>query len=404
MVPVQDKRMNICYISDVDISSPNGPGVNEQEFVVSLSEKLNGAAIFIISEPQREIEWHPQEVHFYPRVRSSFLLKSNLQILLYSMRQICEFRKVAKARDIDLVVFRLNYNSILCAIYIKMIGRAYAIKTLGYKGIFKEKRSTNLFRLIFWRILSWLFNQAVQGAVAIDVCTVQYFRYYSRRLPVSKVEIVENSVNVKRFYPKNRMEMRAKLGLTRFNKIVGYVGGSPSERGAAQLVEISPELTNFSPDCGIIIVGSDHQLDELKRRAKQLGTEDRFVWVGIIPYEMVADYMNSFDVGIALDTADRIKYIGNSSQKIRQYLACGVPVICPKETNLFVREEKLGVLVGCHDLNKIFVAIKNYLLLSNPEAEEFSRRAVKYVHENLSSDIAMKKRLRFWGKNLEKNY
>jgi glycosyltransferase involved in cell wall biosynthesis len=394
--------MNICYISDVDVSSSNGPGVNEREFVVSLSRKLDDGAIFIIPEPEEEIDWRPDGLYFYAKVRSSLFYRTNLQIFLYFWRQICAFRKVAKIRRIGLVIFRLNYNSMLCALYIRMIRQAYAIKTLGYKGIVKEKRPTNLFKLIFWGILSRLFNEAVQGAVAIDVCTDQYFRHYSSRLPVSKLEIVENSVNVDKFFPKNRMEMRAKLGLSRFNKIVGYVGGTPSERGAAQLVEISTELRNSYPDCGIVIVGSDRHLNELKRRAKELGTESSFVWTGIIPYEKVPDYMNSFDVGIGLDTADRINTIGNSSQKIRQYLACGVPVICPKGTNLFVEDEKLGMLVECDDLEEILLGIKKYFLFSNVEAEQFSRRAMKYVHENLSSDIAMEKRLEFWRRNLEK--
>ena len=393
--------MRICYISDVDISLPNGPGVNEREFVVSLSGKLGNDAIFIMPKINSEIGWHPQEVHFYPKVSWSLLSKSNLQMLVYSLRQIAEFRKVVKKESVDLVVFRLNYNSVLCAIYLGLRKQPYAIKTLGHKGVIKKEQSSKFIRSVFWKMLFSVFNRAVREAVAIDVCTDQYFEYYSRLLPKAKLQIVENSVNPKRFYPKNKAEMKAKLGLARFDKLVGYVGGSPSKRGVAQLVELSPDIRNFHADCGIVVVGHDREINQLKRRAKELDTEGSFMWAGTVPYEVVTDYINSLDVGIALDTADRVKNIGNSSQKIRQYLACGVPVICPKGTNSFVEKENLGILVDCHDLRELLSAIKKYLSFSNSEAQAFSGRATKFVHENLSSEVAMESRLEFWERALE---
>ncbi len=57
------------------------------------------------------------------------------------------------------------------------------------------------------------------------------------------------------------------------------------QRGAKQLVEISPEIKRRYPNAGIVIVGSDSKIDKLKVRTRQLGTEDIFVWAGVVPYE-----------------------------------------------------------------------------------------------------------------------
>jgi len=198
-----------------------------------------------------------------------------------------------------------------------------------------------------------------------------------------------------------KKDAKLKLGLDRFDKIVGYVGGSPSKRGAKQLVEISPKIKRRYPNVGIVIVGSDSEIDKLKIRTRQLDTEDIFMWAGVVPYEKVVDYISCFEVGIALDTTERLEKIGNSSQKIRQYLACGIPVICGKGTNRFIEEENLGFLVDSQNTEEIFEAVSTFIFYKEQEANIFSKRAVKYAYKNLSIDIAIKTRLEFWGKQLQ---
>jgi len=283
----------------------------------------------------------------------------------------------------------------------RLIKQKYVIKTLGSAGLNVKKQSSNVISFIARKILSLLFDMNIQGSLAIDVCTDQYFKFYSKKLPEGKLLKVENSVNIKRFYPKNKKDAKLKLGLDRFDKIVGYVGGSPSKRGAKQLVEMSPKLKEQHLKWGIVIVGDDFQTHILKKRAKQLGTENIFVWVGVVPYEKVVDYINCFDVGIALDTIERLEEIGNSSQKIRQYLACGIPVICGEGTNRFIEEENLGFLVDSQNTEDIFQAVYTLFFYTGQEANKFSKRAVKYAYKNLSTDIAIKTRLEFWEKQLQ---
>ena len=391
----------ILYISSVDISQPNGPGVNEREFVVSLSEKLGKRVLFILPKPENVFDWKPFKCFFYSVIRRDLFKNTIFQIVSTSFMQIIKYLKATRKSKIDLVVFRLNYPSLCCVLYMRLIKQKYVIKTVGIKGLNLGKRSPNFLRFIVNKILSLLFDMSIQGSLAIDVCTDQYFKYYSTKLPEGKLLKVENSVNIKRFYPINKKEIKLKLGLAQFNKIAGYVGGSPSKRGAKQLVEISPKLKEQHLKWGIVIVGDDSQTHILKKRAKQLGTENLFVWAGIVPYEKVVDYINCFDIGIALDTNERLEKIGNSSQKIRQYLACGVPVICGKGTNRFIEEENLGSLVDSQNTEEIFHAVDTYFCYTVKEAKYLSKRAVKYAYKNLSTDIAIKTRLDFWGKQLQ---
>jgi len=398
-----NRKGAILYISSVDISQPNGPGVNEREFVVSLSEKLGNRVSFILPKPENIFDQIPFKCFFYHVIRRSLFKNTIFQIVPTSFMQITNYLKASRINKIDLVVFRLNYPSLFCVLYMRLIKQNYVIKTLGSTGLNVKKPSLSTVSFITRKILSMLFYMSIQGALAIDVCTDQYFKYYSTKLPEEKLLKIENSVNTKRFYPKNKKDFKLKLGLARFDKIVGYVGGSPSKRGAKQLVEISPEIKRRYPNAGIVIVGSDPKIDKLKIRTRQLGTEDIFRWAGVVPYEKVVDYINCFNLGIAFDTSDRLKHMGNSSQKIRQYLACGIPVICHLQTNYFVQTEKVGHLIDSTNLEEIYSSINTFFNLTKQEAEDLSKRAVNYAHENLSTEIATETRLNFWNRLLHIN-
>jgi glycosyltransferase involved in cell wall biosynthesis len=110
--------------------------------------------------------------------------------------------------------------------------------------------------------------------------------------------------------------------------------------------------------------------------------------------------MNCFDVGVALDTAQRIDVIGNSSQKIRQFIACGVPVVCAgTPTHGYIRE-KLGSWVDPDDAEQLFHEICSWFDLPEDMKNLFRDRARRYAVDNLSTRMAYEKRYRAWKKAL----
>jgi len=388
--------MRICYISNVDVSIPNGPGVNELEFMLAIKKELDRHVVFIMPQPASSSNLNIEDVHYYRSFRSAYRIDYYLRLVLVSLAQIIAFHRVSRQNKFDLIVFRMDYSCVISALYFKLRRYPYTIKTLGNKGRKKDETDTGFWKVIRRRILGHLFEKSVRWAIGVDVCTAQYERFYSSWVPKSRIRVVENVVNTEKFHPMEKGDVRQKLNLEQYEKIVGYIGGSPSERGARQLVEVSPELIRHYPECGILIVGEDNGLFDLKERIKQLGTERNFVWCGTVPYNQAPYYINCFDVGIGLDTYERVERIGNASQKIRQYLACGVPVICPKKTNLFVERDDLGCLVDGQNLGEIFSAIDGYFQFSEEEKKQFSDRAVKYVKNNLSTTVAVKARMDFW--------
>jgi glycosyltransferase involved in cell wall biosynthesis len=210
------------------------------------------------------------------------------------------------------------------------------------------------------------------------------------------VILVENAVNVNRFYLMPRNECRIRCGLGHFGKIVGYCGGNPSQRGAKELVRIAPELFRRHPDSGILIIGEDSDLWKIKEEARKSGAADQIIFAGVVDYHKVPLYMNCLDVGVAFDSPKRVGSVGNSSQKLRQYLACGVPVFFPRDTNQAIMQGGFGVGVSPEDAEELVEKICCFLGKSEREIDVFRKKAFQYACEHLSTDLAYEKRLAAW--------
>ena len=393
--------MNICYISHVDISLPNGPGVNEREFLQTLKKEssLRGyRASCIIPKPSLPLEISLPDAHFFevsPPVTRFALLNR----IFGNIKPAFLIIWLTLKNDFDLFILRLSRTGIFIPLLLLLLRRPYCIKTLG--NVRKFDASANGSRMAFKeRPLLFLFNKILKNSVIIDVCTPQLEKVYRSGFGLNNIHVVDNAVNIEHFYPLPKDECRKKCGLEAFDRIVGYCGGKPSQRGARQLIEISRQLFARYHNAGIVIIGEDENLNALKDRAREYGLSERILFTGTIDYTELNQYLNCLDVGVAFDEARRIDLIGNSSQKIRQYIACGVPVICPRNTNEELIEQNLGTGVSSEDIEQLFRDICHWFDLTMEHRETFREKARAFAVKNLSCEVAYEKRYRAWEKAL----
>lgn len=389
--------MNICYISHVDISLPNGPGVNEREFLLTLREEslLRGdQASCIIPRPSLPLDTPLPDAHFFEPSLPVTRFPS-LNRLLANARLAALIARFSLRYDCDLFILRISRTGLFIPLLLRLLGKPYSIKTLGNTEKFDKAGPVSQQP---WneRLITSLVPTILKNSSTIDVCTPQLERTYRSRFGVHNIHVVDNAVNVDRFLPSDRDESRRRCGLEGFKQIVGYCGGKPSERGARQLVEISPRLIERYPRAGIVIIGEDQGLDVMKKVARGLGLAERVRFMGTIPYSELNPFLNCFDVGVALDSTERIEIIGNSSQKIRQFIACGVPVICAGTTNTEIICENLGSWVDPDDTEGLLREICSWFDLPEDQKTLFRDRARRYAVENLSTRIAYEKRYRAW--------
>lgn len=394
------KSGRILYISSFDVSLGNGPGVNEREFILALHKLFKNRAHFLIPEPSQEISDLPKEACTFCLPHKG---RHPIHFWLHAISQIRQANRILSNRNFDLVVIRLDVlpfaqlritNSHRLPYVIKTLGTG-PLKVLDEKGWYLGKALKGLNQR--------MFSHLVSNALVSDTDSRLHVEALQDILRAGSQKIVwiDNAVNTKRFFPVSPSHARDKLGLTQFNPIVGYIGSRPWERGGMQIIEVAPRLISKYPDIGIIILGDGKELDNMKLTARELGVSNHIYFTGYVPFEEIPTHINSLDVGVSINLPlDRQV---NSELKIRQYLACGKPIVISPGSNEFVAEEKFGSTVEPNDLDQIEDQIDYWLSISDEEQNGFSQRAVKYIEENLSIEVSLNDRIALWTERLEEH-
>jgi len=387
----------ILYISSTDVSIGNGPGVNEREFILALYGLIGDRAHFLIPQPKETIAELPADACTFcaPYERNLLNYWSHLG------SQVRQADKLLSERNFDLVVVRLTLFPLSSLGITRKDRIPYAIKTLGVGPITVLDEKGGWFGSTLNKINRRIFRHLVTHALVADSDSKLHVETLKRVLDVNSDSIVwvDNTVNVKRFFPSPKQEARSELGLNHFDPIIGYVGSRPWERGGMQLIEAAPRLLSKYPNLGVVIIGEGKELEEMKQRAQVLKVAERCRFEGYVPFDKIPAYINSLDLGVSISIREDRQV--NSELKVRQYLACGKPVVISPGSNEFVVGENLGSVVQPTDIEVITSEIDDWLSLTTDEIEEFSRRAVEFMRTNLSMEAGVSKRINLWGERLQ---
>ena len=385
----------ILYVSSADVSKPDGPGVNEREFIASLIKRFGRRVHLLIPKPRGTChDIDPNLTTFYSNPRGWNVIGRIRQQLQLS----ANVRTILRHEEFDLVVVRLGAFpfGLLCLCRTK---ENVAIKTLGspMRDVFANRGG---WKARLAKVLAPLdeypIRKIARASIAIDCCTGAHMQRHIQRfgLEPGRFRVIENGTNVERFTPQDQSAAKAQIGAERLGPVLGYVGVLPEIRGGMQMVEMVARFAPEYPRLGAVIVGGP--TDAIRRRAIELAIADRVILPGTVPYERISHYVNSFDVGFALESTERLKNAGNSFLKVRQYLACGKPVItCTVDDSVLVRE-KLCVTVLAHDLDSIEAATRELLRQSEHTKQAHSLRAATYARKHLSTATTLDCRIDFW--------
>lgn len=389
--------MKILYLSFIDISQPIGPSVNEREFIPSLYKLTNGNAHFIIPKFLNPIEdkLPLEQVTFIPNSKG----RKPVHWLKQQFVAMRETRKILKENQFDFMVIRGGLFAFSLLYITSNLKIPFALKTAGSGRFEVFKRKNALIRMLY-PLNQYMFKKLVRRASVIDVVSdIQKSSLEEITGVNDRIYFVDNGVNTDRFFPQDMHSARKKIGLDRFEKIIGYVGGLPWERGGLQIIEAMPELLKTYPKLCGVIVGGGSKMDVLYNKAKELGVEENIHFAGVVSFEEVVDYINSFDIGVSQLYPESQ---GASEQKVRQYIACGKPVVVsPGAVNNFVEEEGLGYIVlDPYDNDEFAKKIKK--VFSIVEADCSSNKIRDYAVANLSVDARVKQRLDLYEEILSK--
>ncbi len=145
-------------------------------------------------------------------------------------------------------------------------------------------------------------------------------------VPAERSRVVSMHVDTERFRPLSRERCRAELGLEAGVPIIGYIGTFQPAHDLDVMLDGFDELVRTGFDARLLLVGGGNEEARCRARAASLSAADRIRFTGWVPHERVPLYVNSFDVGLALLKPEKA-FATEAFLKIKEYLACGVPVV-----------------------------------------------------------------------------
>jgi glycosyltransferase involved in cell wall biosynthesis len=153
--------------------------------------------------------------------------------------------------------------------------------------------------------------------------------------PEKEIAITPFGVNCEKFRPMEYNRDKNKIR-------IGTVKKMASKYGIATLIEaFAIAKHKYQGDIELILVGGGPEEEDLKLLAQKLDVGSYVDFVGLIPHHTVPEYLNSFDIYVALSDSESF------GVAIIEASACGIPVVVSDAGGLpeVVADEQTGFIV-----------------------------------------------------------
>jgi glycosyltransferase involved in cell wall biosynthesis len=192
-----------------------------------------------------------------------------------------------------------------------------------------------------------------------------------------KIRVVGNGIDVKKFYPLDKTEIREQLNIPTNAKVLISVGGLVDRKGFHRVIEVLPELVAKYPDLIYLIVGGASAEGNIQKQLEEqvscLNLEKNVRFLGTYSSEKLKEPLSAADLFV-LATANE-----GWANVFLEAMACGLPVITTdvggnKEV---VCDSYLGTITPFCDSESLLIALKNGLTTNWN-----SDKIIRYAKEN----------------------
>lgn len=140
------------------------------------------------------------------------------------------------------------------------------------------------------------------------------------------VHIIPTGIEIERFYKEKISEeklnpLRDKLGLSKDDIIVLFVGRIASEKSVDFLINNHGALVKKNKKCKLLIVGDGPDLDSYKKLTVKNKIKDNVIFTGKVPWEEIPVYYNLADIFV---TASHTETQGLT---VIEAMAASLPVV-----------------------------------------------------------------------------
>ena len=201
----------------------------------------------------------------------------------------------------------------------------------------------------------------------------KYINIITTGIDLSKWEIDES-------VKKDVKYLRKKHDIPEEVKVLMYVGAISEEKNLDLLINSYAKFLNTKPkyDTRLLIVGEGDQQDNLENLIKQLGIQDKVLFVGKVNHDKMKSYFAFADVFVTASTSE------TQSVSTMEAMAARCLVLVRDDETLvdLIDRDKNGFIFNTDD--SFVEEINRVLSLSPDEIEKVKKAAVKTITTNFS--------------------
>ena len=309
--------MNLFYFGSMPIGYPNGPGINEKDFLMDVASRDN-VSLFAFGDIENT---------------TSYNLKKNFV-------NVIKIKRIPILREffhfiffVYFIIFKKNNNKVVKVVL--RIGR-FPVFTLPLVYIARRKNikchvktvgeglASNHLKSIFGRFEFYIYDKIFSLVNSVDTPTQISKSLIEDIFPSlkNKVIIVENGACESFLYTS--LDYNNKL------IVLTYVGRFPEIRGGRQVINVLSELKTRNINAKAIITGSFDETANLRDMAKLLDIEEMIDFIGIVKPEDIPGILADSHFGFSVVEGKR----GAAGQKLRQYALSGCFMIYQNDESL----------------------------------------------------------------------
>lgn len=150
--------------------------------------------------------------------------------------------------------------------------------------------------------------------------------------------------NISKLWVPETILSKAELDIPENKNLIILQGaGINVDRGAEEAVEAMLHV-----DAVLMIVGDGDVVPQLKERVKALGLNDKVIFFGKKPYNVMMNYTHHADIGLTLDKPSNLNYQLSLPNKVFDYMHTETAVVATeiKEVAAVIRTHEIGEILS----------------------------------------------------------
>jgi glycosyltransferase involved in cell wall biosynthesis len=381
-------RLFIIYGRQLDLF--NGSNVHAIEVFNNLQNLGVDAFLFSKSSKAGNLKKRENIIEI-PSTHFDFPFANYLNIIIYQISLLTHLIYYSIKLRPDLFYTRLAGNSIAPAIVSSLLRISQVGEINGITIDEMEIQGASIFKMKLAQFLENINFATCKKLVAVTGGVKQRLMdLYA--IPEFQIVVINNGANTKLFSPMDRNKAKSELKLDNSLQYVCFVGNLIYWQGVEYLIKASPLILKKYPNTRFLVVGDGVMKEELMQLANDLGSLDKVLFVGRVPYEKVPVYINASDICVAPFIRERNSKIGLSALKTYEYLACGKPLIASRIPGVkeLIESSGGGISVRPEDPEELSTAVIKLLPDENTR-NQMGKKGRKYIIENHSWESVARK-------------